>query len=511
MTSEVALKIQKIKDAIWQRRPILGKIMKGHGGQSLHSYAVDFLDVNETKILDKRKHELILVAKGLISKRLGEKVADEVAQQLDHKALVSTADHHSPIQHPFWVNSNIISALPYRDASDSLLKYLVVFSFSSVSLNNASGYARGIMFHQNDNSGELIQLPILPDRNKMSIVYAVRPFDIEDLQKLELHIEKKVSEKILSAERANKVKELVEKYYKNQDVLKSDSLSEQITKINYKMWPDLFHGEIGIGGCGSSCRPPDLVYLEIETLVSELLEKYHLDNKDSLLFKFLFDKNCQKLILKYFNNIPGAFSVENDWGTYLFWAVDEKQHRVRMFLTDDKLHSAKRMHEYDFVSDQIISALKKKEIFPSMLLCYLVVSLYYGFKCLGGFCQVNDLTETKLAWQKMLTELGEIDEAQAVDPIQTRELGGDGMVLSYLRDENENIKPATGIDMVLRERNTCFEKYYDRSKQVTLDEMMGPMLPEMYTVLYTKVERDEELSALAPDQIIKNLKLDEKV
>jgi len=505
-------KLQKIKKAIWQRRPILGDIMKGHGQMSLYDYSEDFLDVNKSPILDARKGEIISVVEELLKKRLGKDVAEDVSRQLEHLPLVSTADHHSPIQHPFWVNANIISGLPYIEKNDPLLKYLIVFSFASVSINNASGYARGLMFHDQENSGKIINLPIFPDKNKMSVVYGARAFDRADINKTEEQLNKKAKDNVISVDRAEQIKFVIEKYFATEEVLKSESVKEQITKINFKMWPDLFHrGAQESLEVVSKYPVPDLIYLEIETLVSDLLIKYHLFNKESLIHKFLFDPKYQELIPSIFNNIPGAFSLENDWGTYLFWALDDKQHRVRMFLSEGELHSTYRRHTCKFSPEGIKQSLEKKEIFPSMLLCYLLVSLYYGFKCLGGFCQVNDLTLTKLAWQKLLDKVGEHKESEAVQPIQTRELCGDGMVLAYLRSESGDIQPATGIDMILRRQNTFFDKYYERSKQVALEEMMDPMLPEMYTVLYTQEQRDPALMELTVQSIVKELNLKDKI
>jgi hypothetical protein len=510
--SKIINRLQKIKKAIWQRRPILGDIMKGHGQMSLYDYAEDFLDVNKSPRLDERKGELINSVKDLIKKRLGDNVAEEVAKQLAHLPLVSTADHHSPIQHPFWVNANIISSLPYIGKNDPLLKYLVVFSFASVSLNNASGYARGLLFHVQENSGDLISLPILPDKAKMSVVYSTRAFNREDLDKTEAQLFKKTKDNILSLDRAEKIKEIIEKYFGDKEVLNSESIKEQITKINFKMWPDLFHrAATESNDVQSRHKLPDLIYLEIETLVSDLLIHYHLFNNNSLIHKFLFDPQYQALIPSIFNNIPGAFSLENEWGTYLFWAIDDKQHRVRMFLSEGELHSTYRRHTCKFSPEGVRQSLENKEIFPSMLLCYLIISLYYGFKCLGGFCQVNDLTITKLAWQKLLKMVGENAESEAVQPIQTKELGGDGMVLAYLRSESGDIQPASGIDMILRSQNTFFDKYYDRSKQVTLEDMMNPMLPEMYTVLYSQEQRDPLLTELTVYDIVKELNIKDKI
>ena len=501
--------IEQIKEAIWRRRPILGDIMKGHGNDALCDYAQDFLDVNKAPVLDARKHELIDTAEELIGKRLGAHVGKAVARQLRKMPMVSTADHHGPIDHPFWVNANIITALPYADQTDPDVQFLVVFSFASVSINNASAYPRGILFHGGENgSGPLVRLPIMPDREKMGVVYGMRSFKLEDLDRAKADLVKRERAGEITDGRAAKITEILNDYFASADVLNAPDLASQITKINYRLWPKLFHQA---HHKLEATKIPDLIYLEIETLVTELLLRYHLDNSASLINKFLFDPKYQEQVQVLFNNIPGAFSHEKDWGTHLFWAVDEKLHRVRLFLRNGFLESNEDNIRIAFTPEGIREALQNKKIFPSMVTCYLLVSLYYGMKCLGGFCQVNDLTMTKEAWQELLKRMGEMVESDAVAPVQTKELGGDGMVLSYLKTPTGDLVAATGIDMMLEEPETTFTGYRELAKRVTLSEIMNPMLPEMYTVLYSIQDRDPALTAVSPEAIMKAVDLHHKI
>ena len=95
-----------------------------------------------------------------------------------------------------------------------------------------------------------------------------------------------------------------------------------------------------------------------------------------------------------------------------------------------------------------------------------MVSLYYGMKCLGGFCQVHDLTIMKVAWASLLREIGENGEADALEPVQTKELGGDGLVLSYMKTLTNELVPATGIDMLIEPNgDQSYEHYLALSKK----------------------------------------------
>ncbi len=502
--------LQRIREVIWKRRPILGEIMQRHGGKILYDYTKDFLDVNRIPRLDADRREVIECVRELTAARLGSDVANAVAAQLMALPLVSTADHHAPIDHPFWVNANLISAIPSIDRDDINLPYLVVFSFSSVSLNNASGYPRGIQFYGGVNgSKNILRVPILPDKHKMSVVYATRAFTAEDLSRTDALIRERVKQGEITPERSDGVRQMLADHFGNQDVLSAPDLSSQITKINHALWPLLFHPADGEKASGK--QMPGLLYLEIETIVTAMLQKRHLTDKKSLIWKSLFHPTFQPLIWEHFNNIPGAFSHEKDWGTYFFWYIDDKGHRVRLYRKGDQLVSKQGMHTVPFTPEGIAEALKKKEIFPSMLLCYLMISLYYGFKCLGGFCQVNDLTMTKKAWQNVLNAAGYPEEAVAIEQLQTKELGGDGMVLAYTRTVDGDLIPGSGIDMLLSKSDTQVENYIERSRHVTLSEMMDPMLPEMYTVLYPSTERDPAYTSVSPEQILKATGLGEKL
>ncbi len=501
-TSAVLQTVEALKKVIWERRPILGDIMQKHGGKILSEYSKDFMDVNPAPGLDHRKPELISIVEELVTGRLGAETGKGVARQLRKLALVSTADHHSINQHPFFLNAEIISGIPLYEHPDPDIQYMIAFSFASVSVNNQSGFARGILFNGGINgSTNLIKLPVLSDQHKMSVVYSCKPYSREDLTKAENELLKKERAGSIAPGNADKVRMYMEECLGNDLVLSASNLCSQITRINAQYWPKLFHGPLH--GPPTGRKAPNLVYLDIETLVTQTLLRHHLKDTGSLLHRFMFDAALWPIILKYFDSIPGAFSREKDWGTFLFWALDDKVHRVRLFLEGNRLVSHNKNISIELTPQAIGEALRQKKIFPSMMLSYLTVSLYYGMKCLGGFCQVHDLTTGKEAWRKFLLEIGETSEAEAIVPVQTKELGGDGLVLAYIRTATRSLVPAMGFDMLLDEGDTSFDRYVALSKKVTLQEMMNPMLPEMYTVLYPEQDRNPALLKATPEDIMK--------
>ena len=197
-----------------------------------------------------------------------------------------------------------------------------------------------------------IKLPIFPDRLKMSIVYATRACTKEDIIRSHAELNAKVRDSQVAPERAEKVHDILDTYFGAPDILDSDDLNQQCMKINYRMWPALFSGPGQI---------PDLIYIDVESLVRRLLIRRHLLNSGSLMYKIIFDPAYRKLALRYFNNIPGAFSLEKEWGSFLFWGIDANGHRVRLILKDNSLESYDGVLRFELTPDALNEALAKRK------------------------------------------------------------------------------------------------------------------------------------------------------
>lgn len=496
--------VENLIEAIFEKRPIFGAIMKKHGEKNLYEYSKDFLDVNNHQLLKKRRPLCTKIVKKELAKRLPKKIVKGVETQLLKKPLVSTTDHHAIIDHPFWLNANIITSLPYEQTHDETLKYLVVFSFASVSNNNASGFPRGILFHGGDRGeGPLIRLPILPDKWKMRTVYGTPPYTKDDLKRTAFLLDKKQKEGLISSNRAEQIHRLLFEIIGKSSILDSEDLCSQITKVNYEIWPL----------CFAPNGMPDLIYLEAETITREIYLQDIFQKPSCMLAKMLFEKDMRALVMKHFADLPGTFSEKDDYGTYFFWALDEKGHRLRLLLNHEKsqLFSREKDIIIPLTLESIAEALRSKKIYPSMMAVYLTLSLHFGMKCLGGFAQVHDLTKMKEALLHLLVDLGRFREIHAVSRIQTKELSGDGLVLAYVKNEQDQLIPATGIDLILSETKLSSRDYQWMAKQVTLREMITPLLPEIYTVLYPSYERKNEYQNLTPEVIMDITGLQEKL
>lgn len=142
-------------------------------------------------------------------------------------------------------------------------------------------------------------------------------------------LDTKTREGIFSQQRTQSIKQFVQDYIATDDVYAIADLSTQITQINYKLWPHYFVGN----------DIPQLIYLDVEMLTTQVRLRHVLSDTEHLHYKMLFDPAVRKIALESFDNIPGAFSTQEQWGTYFLWGLDTKGHRVRLSVQDDMLVS----------------------------------------------------------------------------------------------------------------------------------------------------------------------------
>jgi hypothetical protein len=498
-------------DALWQhvteRKPVLGAIFRDYGGVTMAAYTKRFLSAQKEPFFASRQDELCAIVDRLLSPRVGGAVAKDFCDQLRRVPLVSTADHHAVIDHPYWVNSNIITALPFDARSGMSMRYVPVFSFASVSLNNASAHPRGIFLHGNGPCAKACGcvVPLYPDKMKMSVAYAVRPWTAGDVVNLCSDIAAKEHSGEWDALYAARARALVQEVCGAPEVLALPDFCAQITAVNYRLWPRLFHDA---SGAEDSDRI-DFISLEIESIVREVL-LVHLAAGKSLLARLCTDASVRSMLEKHMDGLPGSYDSVEHSGSYLFWGLNDKQHRVRLTYAEGFLVSEDGQIRVSLTCDALTRALAEKRIFPNMFLCYAVIALYYGFTCIGGFSQVNDLTRTKSAWQAWLRHMDESEEALALEHIATDCMNASGIVMASLSFQG-SIIPATGIDMVLSPTDTRMDVFRGFAEHATLRELFLPVLPAAYKVFYTEAERDPVLASIAYATIAEETGLADKV
>jgi hypothetical protein len=502
MASSLQENFEKLKEKVLDKRPVLKEIITKRGDKNLFDYAKEYISVNLNNPIRFRQDELIGTFKEEVAKRLGEEVAEGAAAQLENYYFVSTTDHHGPLLSPFFINGNLAAAAPYFEMADPLLKYVIVLPCANVSLNNSS-YPRGLIFNSCKN-GKITfhRIPFFPANMRLCPVYNFRPYTPEDIKRARQLLRVEVTDNNLPQEEADKVSKIIDEVYDQPDIYACDNYSDQVTKTNFKIWKRFFGP--------SSEKSPDLIYIEQEALVARLLVKYHL-NTDTTITHILFDNAYDSLIDQYFDNIQGAFSRKENYGTYLFWALPKgAKYRIQLWKKGNKLVSDDGSYELELTPENVEKALNSKELIPSMMMTFIVLSFYYGLKCLGGFSQVNYLTFMKNAYIKMQTERGNYRSIEVCARAQTKEIGGD-FTITFINGPKGEMLPATGIDLILYGDENTWPTLLEESKTIKLEEALNPIMPEFYSIIYTEVQRDPELSKVTSTDITKLTRLEKKI
>jgi hypothetical protein len=491
-----------LKEKVLDRRPFLRQIIKKRGKKNLYDYAKEYIEVNLNNPIRKRQDEFINTFKEVVGERLGDRIAKEAAEQFENYYYVSTTDHHGPICHPFFINGNLMAAAPHFEHHDPLLKYVIVLACANISLNNSS-YPRGLIFNAL-KQGRIVEhrVPFFPAKERLCPVYNHRAYTQEDMEKFKQLLGGLVNSGEVPQREADKINEVVDNIFLDPRVLKCGSYSEQITKTNFRLWKEFFgpHAKAA----------PGLIYLDQEWIVAKLLVKHHL-KQDTIINHFLLDARYEPLINHYFEGIMGAFSRNEKYGTYMFWGLPKgAKYRIQLWKEGNFLVSNDGKYKLELTPDNLEKALLDKEIIPGMMLTFVVLSFYYGIKCLGGFSQVDYLTNMKNAYIKMLVDRGNYRSIEVCARAQTKEMCGD-MTIAYLGGPSGEMVPATGIDLILYGDLNTWPTLVRESKEIGLEEAINPMMPEFYSIIYNESQRNPALSYITPALIIKHTRLNQKI
>ncbi|MCX6780066.1 MAG: hypothetical protein NT034_02715, partial [Candidatus Magasanikbacteria bacterium] len=239
--------------------------------------------------------------------------------------------------------------------------------------------------------------------------------------------------------------------------------------------------------------------------------KNHL-TQDTIINHVLFDPEYEPFINNYFENIFGSFSRKDSTGTYLFWALPEgERYNLQLWREGKFLVSKDGKYKIELTPDAIKEALLKKELIPNLLLDFMVISFYYGLKCLGGFNQINYLTMMKNSYIKMNVDLENYRSIEICARAQTKEIC-DGLTIAYLGyDGNNQMILASGLDLILYQNKQSWETLMDLAKNITLEEALGPLLPEIYKISYDQKEWEEKLTNITDKDITNLTGLNKKI
>lgn len=492
----------RLKEKVLVKRPVLQKILAKRGQKNLLEYAHDYVDVNLNPPIQKRQNDMLETIFEAVEARFGKKTAWSVLRQLEKYYFVSTADHAGPLTHPFFVNSNLLTAASMLSRRQHVLQNIVVLACANISFNNSS-FPRGILFHTSGKKGlQSHRLPFLSAKPKAQTIYRMPPYGAEEIKKTLEALKLKFSQGEVGPRENDLLRALVQDVYNQPEILACKSYAEQMSRTNFHLWKRFFGA--------SNVKLPNLIHLEQEDIVVRLLSKYHLE-KDTIINHILFDPAYEHYLTTYFEGIFGSFSRQASTGTYLFWALPEGQRdNLQLWRKGNYLVSKDESYKIELHPEVIKKAMESKELIPSLLLNFITLSFYYGLKCLGGFNQVNYLTLMKNSYIRMNVDLENYRSIEVCARAQTKEMC-DGLTFAFLKDPQNGLALATGVDLILYGNKASWKDLISVAKNITFDEALSPLMPEIYRISYDESEWEPDLLTVQEKDINKMLNLEAKI
>lgn len=461
----------RIESEIYRLWPTAAQLPKDKDTVSLYEYAKRTVRANKTKATEERREEFRTYFAEKVTGLLGEKVGKSVFNQLKTNHSVATAHHFCPLN-PKVLAPTFQSALPGFGSTEPEHENVIVLACAGISFNNPWG-ARGYQFHLTDESGVTEHSLNYFGRSVDAdpVMYA-KPFGAESKKAFEKTLLHLRSSKQIHKREFNRLWELTQNLLFTPEILSQKNYLDQITLTNFKLWEQIFAEYPG--------SKPNLVFLSQEKVAIELMVKHHIFS-DSFVNSYLFDPVWHKLAYKHFSGIDCAFDIEKWQGTFLFWGVENGgKKRTQLFLRDGDLSSLSGRLRIPLNPESIASGLREGRLIPSVMLTFLVLSMYYGLFLSGGLDQPHYLTEIKAAHLKLLAELNMHEEIVSCKNVVPNDFVISRPTLLFLEHAG-TYTPATSLDLLVYDKQKPFNQIIESSKHIPFAQFLYRLYPELYT------------------------------
>lgn len=455
-----------------KERPLLADIVDQFGELDLLSFSKELFKRGEAQSGIYRSEFIDLMF--LTFPDLSKEILDKYNVSLRKNPIVSTADHQCIINHPVYLNSNILLALFSEDFSCGKKPYITppILSFSGIPLNNAA-YPRGILL--STPQGEK-RFSFFGTKDRRKIVYSVNSLLFSETQ-IDQWV--KNNEDVFSKKELGFIKQKLLEVSNDTRINSCISFSEQTIVFNDWLWEKIF---------------PDakLNFFPIDELSKNFFSKVLIKNKEFALYKFLFDFSAKKQDI-LFNSIYGAWDLEKlgdcrpGGGTCFFWGINKEKRMLPLKREGNFLKSLKAdFKPIKWNPNDLAKELENKRIMPSILMNYLVIAGHYGLYCSGAFNQISYLSPILKQYRSALLEMREREEASRVGKILDN---GVHAFLYFLFGESEDkVIPLCSFNILQEGRK--HRAVADILKNVTLKKAFEVTAPLIFPFITDPKNRD---------------------
>jgi len=367
-------------------------------------------------------------------------------------------DHHGILNHPVLLGVNVTphySRMFDRKENGDIL----TFATGNVPLNDPL-HRRGFMI-----GGQRVN--IFPKSDKNKIVYGLPKYTFDFVES-----QKKSG---MWSERTDREKSTLNEMQALIDALDFDScysLGDQITKINFHLWPLLFAE-------GIRDNVSNLISLEYDDIVISYFKRVISDREDSFIHSLVFDKDYRERARDFFDGKTGAWNTGKGTGTFLFWALDKENKHVSLRLEDDCLVSDDKSTMITLDEASVFRALDEKLILPGMLLKFSLILFYLGMKPFAGYGSANYLS----VMQKEVADFMRDDFLEEVSNFESLAMNNVTSVPVLLkRDGDGNVRDYFAFDII--SDGGLGTDYFSKIDSVPLKYFMASNLNTMYDYAY---------------------------
>lgn len=444
--------LDQLKELVFDKRPALRSILAEHGRAPVGEYLAGAYRAKTTP--SPRRTAVIGAVARQAAALLGASVGEAVRRELTERPVVATADHHGPLSHYYFLHSHCLAA-----AAAPERRCHVVLATSNVSLGNSS-YPRGFVGHSlSSGTPELVRLPILRAATRQRPVYRHAPFTEGELGRLERN------SAWGALPHGGELRLRVLHLLRQSGLLGAETYSDQVTVLNRALWRAVWP------------EGPELVYLDLEEVVSASLSA-SFGEPGGAMCRLLFDPEVRETAVRLLDGVPGAHASFSGKGSVFFWHLEPQSGRRKaLALAGGRLAARDGSFSVELEPEAVTSGLARGALVPTTALSLLAVSVDAGLVCTGGFSQTTYLAQLREVYRTLFGEPPLPKHLASV-------LGGD--LLAFFSGSDSARYPLAILD-VLGGPLDLRELARTKVREVTVEEALLPLLPELHRMLYPQV------------------------
>ena len=416
--------------------PAVDALLSRYGTAKLRDY-VDQLDQPNAPGFQDNE-DFIAEVTNYTRETLGPELGVAISDDLREMSQVLTANHHGLDTFAQSTQSNLLFSMRKKINGDAV-KTIPVLACGSIPLNNLT-YPRGFLIYASNaasgNAG-ICKCPLFPDSYKRKLVSVAGAFTEEMLSRSRVRAGKLAQDGTLGSSLESALNLVLDDFSSIDQTC--TGYSRQATVANNLFWRRLFRDQ--------SC-PAELVHIELESIVSRLLEK-DLFDKSAICHQLMFDPELRARLIENLDGERGCWQYEkllqrssgsdaatgfhmkdSAQGTMFFWGIDAKGRKIPLCFIEGEngkgdelrgIDDSGQLWVYPFTPVAIARSLQDGLLLPSIFTSYLSISIARGISCIGGYYQADYLPIMRKAVMQALRS----NAGVTVKTINTRPLRPD--------------------------------------------------------------------------------------